>query len=244
MAIYKRALSATEIHDIYVAAEGGKCTPPPLEQLIIAGPITNSANGHWYYLTTEMLWQDAENVGERLGGHLTTINDDDTPPVVTIVSPARSEITIPTTVGLMVNAEATRDTPQGITNIPVTWSKVSGPGTVTFETVTSTASAASFSTPGTYVLRASSTYGATTVSDEVRVNMGLALTASVPWGARAAVTVPVSDPAAAVISEGGAPVWVRGAFVSGAQGITGALAGAGGVTFDCGGGAYAFTVGV
>ncbi len=107
----------------------------------------------------------------------TTINDDDTPPVVTIVSPARSEITIPTTVGLMVNAEATRDTPQGITNIPVTWSKVSGPGTVTFETVTSTASAASFSTPGTYVLRASSTYGATTVSDEVRVNMGLALTA-------------------------------------------------------------------
>ena len=77
VAIYKRALSATEIHDIYVAAEGGKCTPPPLEQLIIAGPITNSANGHWYYLTTEMLWQDAENVGERLGGHLTTINDDD-----------------------------------------------------------------------------------------------------------------------------------------------------------------------
>ena len=76
VAIYRRVLSAAEIHDIYIAADGGKCSPPPLDQLIIAGPITNSANGHWYYLTTELPWHDAENVGLRLGGHLTTIDDD------------------------------------------------------------------------------------------------------------------------------------------------------------------------
>ena len=142
----------------------------------------------------------------------TTINDDDTPPVVTIVSPARSEITIPTTVGLMVNAEATRDTPQGITNVPVTWSTVSGPGTVTFESVTSTASAASFSTPGTYVLRASSTYGATTVFDDVRVNMGLALTAQ---------TIGTSTAAGSWSEADSAP----GSFAGGTITLTGASTG-------------------
>ena len=108
----------------------------------------------------------------------TIIHDEDTLPVVNIVQPLWSDVSIRSGVGLMVNAEATRDTSQGVTNVPLTWSKFSGPGTVTFEAVTSTASAATFSAPGVYVLHASSTYGASTIFDEVRVNIStIAITA-------------------------------------------------------------------
>jgi len=77
----------------------------------------------------------------------------------------------------MVNAIATRETPQGITNVPVTWSAVSGPGAVTIEPASATSAAVSFPVAGAYVLRASATYGTATVTDEVRVETGTVLTA-------------------------------------------------------------------
>ncbi len=107
----------------------------------------------------------------------TTVLDDDALPVVTITSPVNPEIAIPNGVGLMVTAEATRDTPQGLVNLPIVWSQVSGPGTVTFELATNTSSAATFSSAGTYVLRASATSGGTTVTDDVKVNFAPTLTA-------------------------------------------------------------------
>lgn len=67
-----------------------------------------------------------------------------------------------------------------------------------------------------------------------------ALNVSVPWGARASVAV--AAPPGAVISEGGAVVWDGRAFVPGAQGVDGAAASAGGVSFDVGGGSYGFAV--
>ena len=76
-AIYNRTLTAEEIESIYASGLTGKCPQPSLEQLVIAGPVTNSANGHWYYLISELSWHDAEAVGQRLGGHLTTINNDE-----------------------------------------------------------------------------------------------------------------------------------------------------------------------
>lgn len=77
VAIYNRALTAAEIESIHHSSVSGKCPPPTLEQLVLTGPITNAANGHRYYLTTELTWHEAEAVGQRLGGHLTTINNPD-----------------------------------------------------------------------------------------------------------------------------------------------------------------------
>lgn len=42
---------------------------------ILAGPITNPANGHVYYLLTQNTWTASEAEARTLGGHLVTIND-------------------------------------------------------------------------------------------------------------------------------------------------------------------------
>lgn len=44
-----------------------------LPSSVIAGPITNPANGHIYYLLAPSTWTDAENDAVKLGGHLATI---------------------------------------------------------------------------------------------------------------------------------------------------------------------------
>ena len=106
----------------------------------------------------------------------TTIEDDDALPVVVIVSPLRPEVAIPANTGVMLVVDATRPTPSGIVTVPVTWTALSGPGAVTFES-TATSVAASFSVAGDYVLRASATYGTNTVTDSVKVNVGQILTA-------------------------------------------------------------------
>ena len=112
-----------------------------------------------------------------IGQATTTIEDDDAPPVVTISSPVRPEIAIPNGVGLMLVSEATRATPAGTVNLPVVWSTVSGPGVATFETATTTSVAATFPTPGNYVIRASATHGPATATSDVKVNIGQTLTA-------------------------------------------------------------------
>ncbi len=76
VSIYNRPLSATEIQSIYNAGSVGKCVPPrPPPPYFLAGPITNVANGHWYYLLPATNWVDADELGRNLGGHLATIND-------------------------------------------------------------------------------------------------------------------------------------------------------------------------
>jgi hypothetical protein len=42
---------------------------------IVTGPITNSANGHLYYLLSASTWPQAEAKAIELGGHLATINN-------------------------------------------------------------------------------------------------------------------------------------------------------------------------
>ena len=46
-----------------------------VDAAIIAGPITNSANGHHYYLLAESGWINAQAEAVSLDGNLTTIND-------------------------------------------------------------------------------------------------------------------------------------------------------------------------
>ena len=42
---------------------------------ILAGPVTNTANGHVYYLLSQNTWTASEAEARTLGGHLVTIND-------------------------------------------------------------------------------------------------------------------------------------------------------------------------
>jgi hypothetical protein len=42
---------------------------------MVAGPITNAANGHVYYLLSANTWTGSEAEAVALGGHLVTIND-------------------------------------------------------------------------------------------------------------------------------------------------------------------------
>ena len=42
---------------------------------VIAGPVTNAANGHVYYLLAQSTWNESEAEARDLGGHLVTIND-------------------------------------------------------------------------------------------------------------------------------------------------------------------------
>jgi hypothetical protein len=49
--------------------------PLALSGQIVAGPITNSATGHWYYLVGPAYWPDAEAQARNLGGHLASISD-------------------------------------------------------------------------------------------------------------------------------------------------------------------------
>lgn len=107
----------------------------------------------------------------------TTLLDDDAPPVIAITSPLRTEVAIPNGVGLMLVAEATRETPGGSASVPVIWSSPAGPGAVTFEGASATSVAATFPAPGEYVLQASATHNATTASETIKVQVGQVLTA-------------------------------------------------------------------
>ena len=49
-------------------------TVPGARAAVLAGPITNAANGHTYYLLSADTWTASEAEAVGLGGHLVTIN--------------------------------------------------------------------------------------------------------------------------------------------------------------------------
>ena len=49
--------------------------PSPANLAVLAGPITNSASGHFYYLLSPGTWSQSESFARSLGGHLVTIDD-------------------------------------------------------------------------------------------------------------------------------------------------------------------------
>jgi hypothetical protein len=92
-------------------------------------------------------------------------------PTVTITSPTRDTVAIPYNVGVLLKATVFDDAKPAPATI--TWSKVSGPGTVTFESPNSADTAVSFNNvQGTYVLRLTVDDGQYSVSDTVTVEVG------------------------------------------------------------------------
>ena len=101
-----------------------------------------------------------------------TLLDNDVPPTIFVSSPGAQGVVVSPANGLRLVATMTDDNlPQVAT---ATWSKVAGPGAVTISPATSTdgISNATFSAPGTYLLRVTAYDGQFTVSDQITVNVG------------------------------------------------------------------------
>jgi regulation of enolase protein 1 (concanavalin A-like superfamily) len=94
-------------------------------------------------------------------------------------------------------------------SLSATWSKVSGPGTVTFTAASSASSSASFSALGTYVLRLTANDGALSATDEVTVTVldagGANLAPNVDAGPDATISLPAAASLAGIVDDDGQP---------------------------------------
>ncbi len=88
--------------------------------------------------------------------------------VLNLVSPTGPNVNIPAGVGIAF--ETNNDGRAGTT---LAWTKVSGPGTVTFDNTNSLSTGASFSTAGTYVLRCTETGALNPIAVDFTVNSGV-----------------------------------------------------------------------
>ena len=100
--------------------------------------------------------------------------------VITLVSPTTGTVSIPANTGLIV--ETTLNNNGAQTPPTLAWSKVSGPGTVTFSPPDANNTAANFSANGTYVIRLTANDGVTNYTKDVTVNYGVVASAWAPAG--------------------------------------------------------------
>lgn len=96
------------------------------------------------------------------------ILNDVVPATLTVDAGADQKVTFPNAVNL--HGKYTYNSGSGLEKpITTTWSKVSGPGTVTFENIGALMTTASFSTAGVYTLRLTATDGTISASDTVLI---------------------------------------------------------------------------
>jgi RHS repeat-associated protein len=104
--------------------------------------------------------------------------------------------------------------------LTLTWSKLSGPGSVTFTSPTSAVTQATFSTFGSYVLQLSATDGVTTVSASTTVTVN-PLPIVVSAGASQTITLPTNSVTLNGSASGGAgPLTLAWSEVSGPAAVT------------------------
>ncbi|MEO8136003.1 MAG: Ig-like domain-containing protein, partial [Betaproteobacteria bacterium] len=121
---------------------------------------------------------------------------------------ANQTITLPATASLTGSA-----TDDGLPNPPATltytWTKVSGPGTVTFASATSATTTATFSAAGSYVLRLTANDSALSGSADVTITVNAVGVGNqapvVSAGAAQAITLPASASLTAVVTDDGLP---------------------------------------
>jgi hypothetical protein len=122
----------------------------------------------------------------------------------TVSAGSNQVITLPASANLQ--GSATDDgKPSG--TLTTTWSKFSGPGTVTFGNVKATSTTASFSTAGSYVLRLSASDGPLTSTSNVTitVNPTINQAPTVNAGSAQTVTLPASASLQGTASDDGKP---------------------------------------
>ena len=93
--------------------------------------------------------------------------------------------------------------------VKTTWTKVSGPGTVTFANAAAVDTTASFSTAGTYVLRLTGSDGTLSASDDATITAGSTSTTNqapvVSAGANQTITLPGTATLAGTVKDDGLP---------------------------------------
>ncbi|HET6409233.1 MAG TPA: Calx-beta domain-containing protein [Chthoniobacteraceae bacterium] len=103
-----------------------------------------------------------------------TLFDNDSPPGITLLTPSETIATIPSGVGLICQAQAEQQTPEGPVQQPVSWSFVSGPATAVIESPGSNTTGVSFPSDGTYVIRVSAGQGTAVNQKDLTVIVGAA----------------------------------------------------------------------
>jgi hypothetical protein len=128
------------------------------------------------------------------------------PPVVN--AGADQTITLPATASLSgtVTDDGLPNPPAAVTT---TWSKVSGPGTVTFGNASARATTATFSTSGSYTLRLTASDSALTASDDVVITVNAAPPVNQPpvvnAGADQTITLPATASLNGTVTDDGRP---------------------------------------
>ena len=136
---------------------------------LVATPVNDSSTEGPEYVVVSLSTSANYALGTASFASL-TIADNDTPPTIVVVQPAAKAVQLAAGIGLHLAATATDD--GAPSPLVYTWSKFSGPGSVTFGTPAAAATTAMFSANGLYILRISVTDGQFTVFDEVTVQVG------------------------------------------------------------------------
>ncbi len=144
-----------------------------------------------------------ERVAESFDGdptaapRLSVLYSTTTPPTVDAGPDQTIEIGNPVTLDATVTDDGLPNPPGAVTT---TWTQVSGPGTTTFNDPAAVDTTATFSTPGTYVLRLTADDGESTGADEVTVIVTAANQApTVDAGIDQSVGVPSGSPLTAAL---------------------------------------------
>lgn len=139
-------------------------------------PLANPAANAPLTVTLALAPSGASLPGGR-GGATITIGDaqSDDPPFVHLVSPLGSSPGVPSNVTLRLEALAADDTPGSLTT---TWTKLSGPGVVSFENASAPATGATFSAAGAYLLRLTANDGGQSATLDLSLTAGAPV---LPW---------------------------------------------------------------
>ena len=151
-----------------VSPTSGSSTGPGNKKGHTASFATSGLPAGTYSGTITITSGGASNSPQTIGVSLTVTAPSNSPPVVNAGS--NQTVPFPTTVSL--DATVTDD---GLPNPPgrisVTWTKVSGPGTVSFGNANAVDTTAGFSSAGSYVLRLTADDGGRTGSSEVSISL-------------------------------------------------------------------------
>jgi hypothetical protein len=136
---------------------------------------------------------------------IVTVQPANQPPVVN-AGPDQT-ITLPN--GATLHGSVTDDRLPAGSTLTQTWSKVSGPGTVSFSSPTQASTTATFSVAGSYVLRLTATDGALSTSDNVAIAVNPASTVNQPpmvnAGPDQTIILPAGVTLTGTISDDGLP---------------------------------------